>query len=189
MAKLTDDEKLRVLEARAKRNSRGRPTSWEEVAERTGHSKATVLEVDRWFQALPWDTVGTFPPEMQRLRNNYVEHLEHTIMSERPEVQVTKVGPVPDQRTWYTHSLGKVPTSVSVTPTDLGTSALIIIGSVTDRRIQLRSQPNYSGVVAQIRLEYDPRIGSLSWLQPAEPSGNSSRRPGTWTPESRPDRR
>ena len=76
MTRLSDDEKLRILELRASSTAEGRRRSWEVVAEETHHSKATVLKVNKWFQDLPWMVVEAFPESIQRLRNDYMEHLE-----------------------------------------------------------------------------------------------------------------
>ena len=76
MTQLSDDEKLRILEQRASFTAEGRRKSWEVVAEETHHAKATVLKVNKWFQDLPWKVVEAFPESIQRLRNDYVGHLE-----------------------------------------------------------------------------------------------------------------
>ena len=75
MALPQDDEKLRILEARASPIPGGRRKSWELVAEETAHSKRTMIEVNRWFQGLPWEVVNGLPDTVQRLRDDYVDHL------------------------------------------------------------------------------------------------------------------
>ncbi len=167
MANLSNDEKLRILSARATPTPDGKHRSWELVAEETRHSKATVLEVDRWFQGLPWDEVRDFPQAIKRLRKDCIEHLDELyVTSERIDAYTTKVGPVPDVPTRYAHPLGKKPTSVWVTPTTYGTPTPIFVGSVTDRYIQLQAASNHSGAIGIIRLEYDPSPGSVAWLKP-----------------------
>ena len=61
------NEILRVLEERAE------GSSWEVVAEKTGHSKKTAIEVEKWFGELPWEKVLAFPERVQRLRKDYLE--------------------------------------------------------------------------------------------------------------------
>jgi hypothetical protein len=76
MTNLSDDEKIRILEVRAIRTEDGRRKSWEVVAEETHHAKANVIKVNKWFQQLPWEVVRGFPEPTQRLRDDYVAHLE-----------------------------------------------------------------------------------------------------------------
>lgn len=76
MAVLPVDEKMRILEARAKLTSEGTRKSWGLVAVETHHAKKTVIEVNRWFQELPWEVIKALPEGVQRLRNDYLDYLK-----------------------------------------------------------------------------------------------------------------
>lgn len=180
MADLHESEKLRILELRTSESSKGRhPKPWDEVAADSRHSKATVIQVGRWFQALPWADVGSFPEAVQQLRDDYLAHLKGAITSDRIEVYTTKVGPVPDVPTRYENPLGVKPTWVGVTSTDYGTPAPIHVGTVTDRFVELRAASGHSGAIGFIRLESNPK-GSLPWLRvkDSDRTSEQERRPG-----------
>lgn len=175
MTNLSAHEKLRILEVRATRDADGRLKSWERVAEETYHSKNTVINVNKWFQSLPWADAKSFPELVQRLREDYLDQLlRNAIASEPIQVVVSDCGPVPDIPTWYENPLGRIPSFVGITETNLGTKGKVYLGSVNSSSIQLESQSNCSGVVASIKFEFDPRARLLSGGHPGiviEPAG------------------
>lgn len=89
MSELPDVEKLRILEVRASYTPADKRKPWELVAEETHHAKGTVIAVNKWFQALPWNVVGSFPEATQRLHDDYFKHLKWVATKKRTITAVT----------------------------------------------------------------------------------------------------
>ena len=73
--RMADDERLRIMEARATLKPDGGRKSWELIAEETHHSNATVLDVNKWFQNLDKESLLNLPDPLRKLREDYLEVL------------------------------------------------------------------------------------------------------------------